>query len=278
MDIVGPLPPSEGNTYLFTIIDRYTRWPAAIPLPRATAETCARALVNHWITSFGVPDDITSDRGTQFTSHLWKQLNKLLGIKASYTTAYHPQANGMIERIHRQLKASLKARATSHRWTDDISLVLLGLRSTTRDDTGLAPCDYVYGEQLRLPAQCSVPIKDSSPGDFIQRLRESIDQLRPPPTTYHGNQTTQLPANLAATGKVYVRRDSHRGPLDRPYQGPFDIIDTGDKYYTLWMNGRQQFVSVDRLKPAFLPTTRSGRVSQPPSRLQAGSTSLGGAL
>ena len=67
VDVVGPLPISQGKSYLFTIIDRYIRWPEAIPMADATATSCARALMSHHIAQFGVPTDITSDRGPQFT-------------------------------------------------------------------------------------------------------------------------------------------------------------------------------------------------------------------
>ncbi|GFR58209.1 Pol polyprotein [Elysia marginata] len=70
VDLVGPLPESHGMTYLFTIIDRYTRWSEAIPLPDAHASTCVSALLHHWVARFGVPEDIVSDRGRQFTSNL----------------------------------------------------------------------------------------------------------------------------------------------------------------------------------------------------------------
>ena len=59
------------------------------------------------MSRFGVPTDLTVDRGAQFTSTMWKELNLLLGIKLFPTTSYHPQANGLIERFHRHLKASL---------------------------------------------------------------------------------------------------------------------------------------------------------------------------
>ena len=117
VDIVGPLPISQGCTYLFTIIDRYTRWPEAIPMADATAATCARALLSHHVAQFGVPTDITSDRGPQFTSNA---LSTLLGAQLHRTTAYHPQANGIVERFHRQLKAALRAQGQlgwmSFRW------------------------------------------------------------------------------------------------------------------------------------------------------------------
>jgi hypothetical protein len=86
VDLVWPLPPSRGHTYLFTIIDRTSIWPEAIPLSSITAADCARALFIGWVSRFGVPATITSDRGAQ-----WAGLCSLLNIQHSPTTAYHPQ-------------------------------------------------------------------------------------------------------------------------------------------------------------------------------------------
>ena len=107
IDLVGPLPPSQGYTYLFTIVDRFTRWPEAIPLSHTSASTCAHALVSHWISRFGLPGEISSDRGAQFTSKLWTTVSQLLGMKHFKTTSYHPQANGLVKRFHRHLKSAL---------------------------------------------------------------------------------------------------------------------------------------------------------------------------
>ena len=69
IDIVGPLPQSHGHSYLFTIIDRFSRWPEAIPMIDMTAESCAKALLTGWFSRFSLPKDITSDRGQQL-SHI----------------------------------------------------------------------------------------------------------------------------------------------------------------------------------------------------------------
>lgn len=91
----------EGMLYCLTIIDRYTRWPEVISLLDTTAPTVANALIYHWISRFGIPLRLTTDQGRQFESTLFRQLNNLLGIHHLRTTPYHPQRNGMIERLHR---------------------------------------------------------------------------------------------------------------------------------------------------------------------------------
>ena len=100
VDIVGPLPPSRGYSYLLTCIDRFTLWPEAFPMADIMEETVALILVSGWVARFGVPSSVTTDRGWQFHSQLWTQLHLR-------TTVYHPISNGMVERFHRQLKFNL---------------------------------------------------------------------------------------------------------------------------------------------------------------------------
>ena len=252
VDIVGPLPESESMRYLFTIIDRYTRWPEAIPMADITTESCIRAFIRHWIARFGIPGDLTSDRGAQFTSHLWSELNRLLGISASNTTAYHPQANGLVERLHRQLKSSLKARLSGPNWMDELPMVMLGIRTAWREDAGCSPADLVYGTSLHLPGEFfEAPRASDLPPGFLQNLQTHMRESLPPPPVYHGRPPEHRPDTLGQTGFVYVRQGAHRGPLQRPYAGPFQVLEKHDKYFVINQGGSRDTVTVDRLKTAF---------------------------
>ncbi|GFW11103.1 hypothetical protein TNCV_4783131 [Trichonephila clavipes] len=98
-----------------------------IPTADMTAETVCRALLSVWISRFGCPAIIT-DQGTNFESSLFRELSNLLGTNRIRCCAYHPKANGLVERLHRHLKSAIKAHENS-KWSEIIPIVLLGMRS-----------------------------------------------------------------------------------------------------------------------------------------------------
>ncbi|GFU22776.1 hypothetical protein TNCV_829811 [Trichonephila clavipes] len=153
LDLIGPLPPSNGYTYCLTMIDRFSKWPEAQPLKDITAETVAEAFFSSWVSRFGTPAILTTDRGRQFESSLFKTLSKLLGVQKCRTTGYHPQANGMIEELHRPLKSAIKCHATE-RWTEVLPIILLGLRASLKEDILCTPAELVFGTTIRLPGRC----------------------------------------------------------------------------------------------------------------------------
>jgi cleavage and polyadenylation specificity factor subunit 1 len=89
VDLVGPLQYSDNFIYIFTIIDRTSKWMEAIPLSETSMAACTKALTFTWISRFGVLETITSDCGMLFTSSLWLQLCKMLNISHKQTTANH---------------------------------------------------------------------------------------------------------------------------------------------------------------------------------------------
>jgi hypothetical protein len=154
IDLVGPLPTSrDGYSHLLTVVDRSTRWAEAIPLRSTSATDCADALVSGWVARFGVLAHVTSDRGRQFCSSVWDALTRRLGVKMRFTTAYHPQSNGLVERLHRHLKEALRARLAGADWPQHLPWVLLGLGAAPREDSGISAAELVYGCPLSLPGQ-----------------------------------------------------------------------------------------------------------------------------
>jgi cleavage and polyadenylation specificity factor subunit 1 len=111
IDLVGPLSTSAGYTYCLTAVDRFTRWPEAIPITDITAETVARALLTGCISRFGYPQTITTNQGREFESQMFHSLARLCEIQLSRTTTYYPEANGLLERFHRTLKAAIMCHA-----------------------------------------------------------------------------------------------------------------------------------------------------------------------
>ena len=248
VDLVGPLTASvEGFTHVMTMIDRTTRWMEVCPLSSTTATACADALVASWISRFGVPAIITSDRGVQFTSAVWQVLCKRLGIQHNTTTAYHPQSNGLVERFHRQLKDSMRARLATRDWPAHLPWVLLGLRAAPKEDFNVSAAELLYGVPLSLPGELLDQVEPPA-ASFIESLRRPPTSL---PTRPLAGQvpTDRPPKELAFCQFVFVRRGAPGIPLSPLYDGPYKVLTRGPKYFTIQVGGRQDSVSVDRLKP-----------------------------
>ena len=98
----------------------------------------------------------------------------VLGTTRCRTTSYHPQANGLVERFHRQLKAALKTHANAP-WTESLPLVLLGIRTALKGDLQCTAAELVYGMSLHLPGEFFSPSSSPATPDatYISRLKLS---------------------------------------------------------------------------------------------------------
>uniref|UniRef100_A0A3B3BMY4 Gypsy retrotransposon integrase-like protein 1 n=1 Tax=Oryzias melastigma TaxID=30732 RepID=A0A3B3BMY4_ORYME len=104
VDFVTDLPQSQGNTVILTVVDRFSKACRLIPLPKLpSAMETAEHLLHHVFRFYGLPEDIVSDRGPQFTSRVWRAMCDGLGITISLTSGYHPESNGQAERMNQEV-------------------------------------------------------------------------------------------------------------------------------------------------------------------------------
>lgn len=255
LDLVGPLPINKNCRYLLTIIDRFSRWTEVIPITDMTAETVAHNFLLHWVARYGVPQTVTTDRGGQFESNLWRQLMIHLGSSKLRTTSFHPQANGLIERFHRRLKDALRAHADSdaQSWINKLPFIMLSLRTALREDAPVSPAQTIYGTALTLPSDLILPYKQGIPvnvDDYTNRLT-SYMQFVPPATTRNPPYHSQLDKSLKSCTHVFVRNNTKKG-LQQNYKGPYKILTRNNKYFILELPAGPDTISIDRLKAAHL--------------------------
>ncbi|XP_076262863.1 uncharacterized protein LOC143197715 [Rhynchophorus ferrugineus] len=147
--------------------------------------------------------------------------------------AYHPAANGMVERLHRQLKSAIKCLQPD-RWTEALPTALLDIRSSWKEDLQSTTAEMV----------------DNSV-EFVRNLRRQFELLRPVEGTRHGDNKIFVFKDFATATHAFVRHDSPKMPLQMPYDGPYEVISRSEKVFILLMRGKQVPVSIDRLKPAY---------------------------
>ena len=235
----------------------------------------AKAFVSGWISGFGTSLRITTDQGRQFQSHAFRELNNLLGSQHLHTTAYHPASNGLVERMHRQLKTAIKCHATE-KWTEILQIVLLGIRTAWREDHQATAAELIYGETLRLPGEFLAPRNNKGTieaSEFVRNLRETFQNLKPVPVPRHGEKKTFIFKDLRTAEKVFVRRGIPTKSLQPTYDRPFPDAKRSDKTFDVIINDKNVTVSIDRQKPAYvvaeednaaLPKEPTGNQNQQP--------------
>ena len=148
IDFMGPLPRTRrGNKYVLVVVDPFTKWAEAFPTTRITAKCAADVLVREVILRFGTPEIIQTDQGSAFDSKLFRSVCVLLGIHKTRTTPYHPQADGVVERLNRTLESMLTATVKTDQtdWDLQLPFVSAAYRSTKHATTGFSPNYLVLG-------------------------------------------------------------------------------------------------------------------------------------
>ena len=155
----------------------------------------------------------------------------------------------MIERFRRSLKSSRRARASDSDWVSHLPLVLLGLRSVPKEDTGFSVSEAVYGSPLSIPGEfLDAPELPSS--QFLSKMERVIAGFSiPPPHHVQHSPPAEIPAALKAAKFVFVREDASKPSLSPLYRGPYLVMEWRSKFFHLQIGTKIDAVSVDRLKP-----------------------------
>ena len=203
----GPGRPSDGHTHDMTMIDRSTRWVEGVPLNSTTVSACADALVSVWISRFGVPAAITTDRGIQFTSAVRDVLCKRLGIQHITTTTYNPQSNGMVEHFHQQLKDAFQARLAVRESLSHLPWVL----AAPKEDHNVSAGELLYGVHLALPGEL-LNTAEPPAASFLENLHRLPISLPNRPLSGLPRAPTP-PSALSSADFLFFKRGAPGPPL-----------------------------------------------------------------
>lgn len=187
INCVGLLPKTKkGNKYLLTIMDPTTRYPEAIPLKNTLAKNIVKHLL-HFFTFVGLPQEIQSDRSTNFTSNLFKQVVQELCVHHILSSAYRPQSQGCLERLHQTIKSMLKkfCLESQRDWDEKIDWLLFAIRESPQESTGYSPFELLFGRTIRGPLEVlqdkmlqPTPIPNVTVAKYIDNLRNTLIAVR----------------------------------------------------------------------------------------------------
>ena len=151
VDFLGPLKRTKrGNRFVLLFVDHATRYAEAVAMRTMTAKRVAEELLKIF-ARLGIPQQVLSDQGSNFMSKMLEQLYKMLGIERLHTTPYHPQANGLTERMVGVVKQMLVKCAEDSCWDDLLPHVMFAYREVPQSSTGFSPFELLYGREVRGP-------------------------------------------------------------------------------------------------------------------------------
>ncbi|XP_041810033.1 uncharacterized protein lrfn4b [Chelmon rostratus] len=217
LDFVTGLPPSEGNTVILTIIDRFSKMAHFVPLAKLpSAKETAQVMLSHVFRLHGLPQDVVSDRGPQFASRFWKEFCRLIGATASLSSGFHPQSNGQTERYNQELETALRC-LVSHNpslWSEQLVWIEYAHNALPVSATGLSPFHCVYGYQPPLFPDQEGEVAVPSAQALVRRCHLAWKRARA--------------ALLRASGRYKKEADKRRTPAPRYRVGQRVWLSTQD--------------------------------------------------
>ena len=253
---------------MLVITDYFSRFVSAHALPRCTAAITATTLFNEYFCRYGIPGTIVSDQGVHFKNALMHNLQRLIGFNQIFSTTYHPQSNGIVERFNSTFISQIsKLQDTeSNNWDVYLPAVVFAYNSGLHRTTHFTPYEIIFGRSPRLPIH-------PSPSHFIfPSLNDYFTQLHKTLEIYHratrDNIIIQQQANKTyydvnrpdphynIGDRVLTRLHGLRGKLDAKFSPtPKTIIQHYHPTYTVRdeITQVESNVHVSDLRPLITP-------------------------
>ncbi len=269
-DLVGPFPKSRKNgyRYILTAICMGSHYCWAIPLRNIRAEDVIDGMLSVFKDS-QFPREILTDRGTQFVSLVTKQFCAMFNISQLKTSAYRPQSNGMLERMHATLVSIIKKSCVSRvDWPNQLDLAIFALRNMPHRDHGYTPCELVFGRRMPHVVRYLYDIlkEDKLEGvnvsQYMDDLCERLDLIRADmkaklseaKSIQRDKEDSKSLRSFNVGDQVLFRTPGLTAKLDSSWEGPYQVIKKiGILNYQIKMtkDGKQhkKVVHINHIKP-----------------------------
>ena len=265
LDLLGPLPRSEGNQYILAMSDAFTSWIELIGIPDKQTSTVARAFLNQWISNHALPEKIHSDMGKEFDSKIFKEMSEKLNISHTLSSAGHSRSNGQVEAVNRSIINYIRKFVSSNEhWNELLPSLKLALNTAPHTTKKYSPFFSTYARRPNLATMLACPTRNYSDEEISQRLTNLTNITR----NVMDNQKLAFERQKIEFDKksrernfepgdiVYVTRP-HSGKLFQKFQplfdGPYTVVERkGHNNYKLLHETRKKIITVhiDRLKMA----------------------------
>lgn len=255
-------------------VDYLTKWPEVFAVPDHTAQTIARLLVEQIICRHGVPNELLSDRGADFLSDLVKEVCKLTDMKKINTSSYHPQTDGMVERLNRTLTDMMAKHARFHgpNWDKYLPYLLFAYRVRPHSSTCESPFFLLHARDARIPTETvlegpslSQLQEDDYKTDMMigfsvawENALRNVEDAQRKYKDYHDRQAK--PRQFRVGDGVFVdRRMNKRNKLSPQFEGPYPVISANTNTVQVRPVGRPdddtEWLNVERVRlcPSELP-------------------------
>lgn len=264
IDTVGPLTrTNNGNRYILTIQCDLAKYVVAIPTQDKQARTLAQALVQNFILIYGCPSTIKSDMGSEYKNEIFNEVTKTLAIDPKFSTAYHPQTIGSLERNHRCLNEYLRYCVNEQQddWDQWLPYFTFCYNTSPHSNHLFTPYELIFGKQAKYPADIKntnsidpVYNHDSYIAELKYKLQKSakkakelLDIAKKRRIIKQSEESYTRDVNLG--DKIWLKKEQ-RKKLDPVYCGPYDIIGINHPNVIIknCISGETQTVHKNRIK------------------------------